>query len=61
MGLDLQGVSPLDLEALQRNLQTQFFGIGDRLLYLPTVESTNTLAMQLAYERPEEEIGRAHV
>ena len=54
MGLDLQGVSPLDLEALQRNLQTQFFGIGDHLLYLPTVESTNTLAMQLAYERPEE-------
>ncbi len=54
MGLDLQGVSPLDIEALQRNLQTQFFGIGDRLLYFPTVESTNTLAMQLAYERPEE-------
>jgi len=54
VGLDLQGVSPLDLEALQRNLQTQFFGIGDRLLYLPTVESTNTLTMQLAYERPEE-------
>ena len=54
MGLDLQGVSPLDLEALQCNLQTQFFGIGDRLLYLPTIESTNTLAMQLAYERPEE-------
>lgn len=54
MGVDLQDVSPLDIEALQRNLQTQFFGIGDRLLYLPTVESTNTLAMQLAYERPEE-------
>ena len=54
MGLDLQGVSPLNLEALQRNLQTQYFGIGDRLLYLSTVESTNTLAMQLAYERPEE-------
>jgi BirA family biotin operon repressor/biotin-[acetyl-CoA-carboxylase] ligase len=54
VGLDLQGVSPLDLEALQRNLQTQFFGIGDRLLYLPTIESTNILAMQLAYERPEE-------
>ncbi len=54
MGLDLQGVSPLDLEALQRNLQTQYFGVGDRLLYLSTVESTNTLAMQLAYERPEE-------
>ncbi len=54
MGLDLQGVTPLDIEALQRNLQTRLFGIGDRLLYLPTVESTNTLAMQLAYERPEE-------
>ncbi len=54
MRLDLQGVSPLDIEALQRNLQTQYFGIGDRLLYFPTVESTNTLAMQLAYERPEE-------
>jgi len=54
VGVDLQDVSPLDIEALQRNLQTQFFGIGDRLLYLPTVESTNTLAMQLAYERPEE-------
>jgi len=54
VGLDLQGVSPLDLETLQRNLQTQYFGVGDRLLYLSTVESTNTLAMQLAYERPEE-------
>lgn len=54
MGLDLQGVSPLNLEALQRNLQSQYFGVGDRLLYFTSVESTNTLAMQLAYERPEE-------
>jgi BirA family transcriptional regulator, biotin operon repressor / biotin---[acetyl-CoA-carboxylase] ligase len=54
VGSDFQGVSPLNLEALQRNLQTQYFGVGDRLLYLSTVESTNTLAMQLAYERPEE-------
>jgi BirA family biotin operon repressor/biotin-[acetyl-CoA-carboxylase] ligase len=54
VSFDLRGVSPLDIEALQSNLQTQFFGIGDRLLYLPTVESTNTLAMQLAYERPKE-------
>ena len=54
MGLDIQGVSPLNLEELQRNLQTQYFGVGDRLLYLSTVESTNTLAMRLAYERPEE-------
>jgi len=54
VGLDLQGVSPLNLEALRRNLQTQYFGIGDRLLYFSAVESTNTLAMQLAYEFPEE-------
>jgi BirA family biotin operon repressor/biotin-[acetyl-CoA-carboxylase] ligase len=54
VGLDLQGVSPLNLEALQRNLQTRHFGIGDRLLYYSTVESTNTLAMQLAFEQPEE-------
>lgn len=54
MGLDLQGVFPLDIEALQRNLLTQFFGNGDRLLYFPTVESTNTISMQLAYEKPEE-------
>lgn len=54
MGLDLQNVSPLDIEALRRNLATQFFGKGDQLLYFPTVESTNTLAMQLANERSEE-------
>ncbi len=54
MGLDLQGVSPLDLEALQRNVRSQYFGTGERLLYFPSVASTNTLAMQMAYERPEE-------
>ncbi len=54
MGLDLEGVSPLNLEVLQHNLQTRYFGIGDRLLYLSTVGSTNTLAMQLAHDRPEE-------
>jgi BirA family biotin operon repressor/biotin-[acetyl-CoA-carboxylase] ligase len=54
VGLDLQGFSPLNIVALQRNLHTQFFGVGDRLLYFPIVESTNTLAMQLAHERPEE-------
>ncbi len=44
----------LALETLQRHLTTRFTGVGDRLVYLPTVESTNTLAMQLAYERPDE-------
>jgi BirA family biotin operon repressor/biotin-[acetyl-CoA-carboxylase] ligase len=54
VGLDLQGVSPLNLEVLQRNLQTKYFGVGNRLLYFATVESTNTLAMQLAYTKPGE-------
>lgn len=54
MGLDLQGIFPLNLEALRRNVRTQYFGVGDRLLYFSTVESTNILAMQLAHERPEE-------
>ena len=44
----------LDIEELRRQLKTQFFGVGDRLLYLPTVGSTNTRAMQLAHERPQE-------
>lgn len=44
----------LDVAAIQRQLETRFFGLGDRLLYLPTVASTNALAMQLARERPEE-------
>lgn len=52
--LDLQGVSPLDIVTLQRILDTHFLGSDDRLLYLPTVESTNTLAMQLAQKRPDE-------
>jgi BirA family biotin operon repressor/biotin-[acetyl-CoA-carboxylase] ligase len=52
--LNGQGASPLNIEVLQRQLGTGFVGIRDRLLYLPVVESTNTLAMQLARKRPEE-------
>ncbi len=44
----------LDVDALARSLETRYFGRGDRLSYLPTVESTNTLAMHLARERPDE-------
>jgi len=44
----------LDVTAIQRQLKTQAFGIGDKLLYLPTVDSTNSLAMKLAWEQPEE-------
>jgi BirA family biotin operon repressor/biotin-[acetyl-CoA-carboxylase] ligase len=42
----------LDLDELQRSLDTCFIGKGDKLLYLPVVDSTNTFAMQLAHERP---------
>jgi BirA family biotin operon repressor/biotin-[acetyl-CoA-carboxylase] ligase len=44
----------LNIEVLQSQLDTQFFGVGDRLIYLPVVHSTNTLAMQLAHDRPQE-------
>ena len=44
----------LDIDALSLSLETQYFGHRDRLLYVPTVESTNTLAMQIARERPDE-------
>jgi len=44
----------LDIEEIHRQLETQFFGVGERLLYLPSVDSTNTRAMQLAHERPQE-------
>lgn len=50
----MQGVACLDVADLRRLLKTQFVGIGDRLLYVPEVESTNTLAMHLAHERSEE-------
>jgi len=44
----------LDIKALSHSLETQYLGRRDRLLYLPTVASTNTLALQLAHERPDE-------
>lgn len=52
----MQAASLLDIQALQRQLNTRFFGTGDRLLYKPTVESTNTLAMQLGSTRLEDGI-----
>jgi BirA family biotin operon repressor/biotin-[acetyl-CoA-carboxylase] ligase len=47
-------VRMLDVELIQRQLETQFLGRGDKLLYLPVVDSTNVRAMQLAHERPDE-------
>jgi BirA family biotin operon repressor/biotin-[acetyl-CoA-carboxylase] ligase len=40
----------LDIEKLQHILDTKILGIGDRLLYLPIVDSTNTLAMGMALQ-----------
>lgn len=50
----MQGVVCLDVDALHSLLETRFVGVGDRLLYVPEVGSTNTLAMRLAHERLEE-------
>jgi BirA family transcriptional regulator, biotin operon repressor / biotin---[acetyl-CoA-carboxylase] ligase len=44
----------LDVVELQRQLKTQIFGIGEKLHFLPTVDSTNSLAMKLANEGSEE-------
>lgn len=38
----------LDVERIRRGLATQLFGVDVRLRYVPVVDSTNTLAMQLA-------------
>jgi BirA family biotin operon repressor/biotin-[acetyl-CoA-carboxylase] ligase len=43
-----------DVKALQQRLNTRFFGVENRLVFLPTVDSTNTLAMQLAQGGAEE-------
>lgn len=44
----------LDIVALQRQLQTRLFGRQERMVYFPTVDSTNTQAMQLALNDAEE-------
>lgn len=50
----MQDVARLDVRILRQSLGTRFVGVGERLVYVPEVESTNTLAMKLAHERPEE-------
>jgi BirA family biotin operon repressor/biotin-[acetyl-CoA-carboxylase] ligase len=44
----------LDLVALQGQLDTHFFGIGSRLVFVPVVDSTNIQAMRLARQGAEE-------
>jgi len=45
---------PLNVEQLQHQLGTMQFGVGKRLVFLPTVNSTNTFAMNLARTGSEE-------
>jgi BirA family biotin operon repressor/biotin-[acetyl-CoA-carboxylase] ligase len=46
----------LNIQQVQNLLDTEYIGQMDRFLYLPVVESTNTLAMQLARSGSEEGI-----
>lgn len=48
--LDESGRRSLDIEAIRRGLRTHIFAIGERLQYIPVIDSTNTLAMRLARE-----------
>lgn len=50
----MQDAVGLNADTLRILLKTQFVGVGERLWYVPEVESTNTLTMRLAHERPEE-------
>jgi BirA family biotin operon repressor/biotin-[acetyl-CoA-carboxylase] ligase len=43
-----------DVAMLRLLLKTRLVGVGERLYYVPEVGSTNSLAMQLAQQRPEE-------
>jgi len=44
----------LDIDRVQHLLDTSTFGIGNRIVYLPVVDSTNVLAMKLARSGSEE-------
>ena len=46
----------LDIAQIQGQLTTQCLGQGERLVYLPIVDSTNSYAMQLAHGQSEEGI-----
>jgi BirA family biotin operon repressor/biotin-[acetyl-CoA-carboxylase] ligase len=44
----------LDIAALRDQLDTRVFGVGDHLVYMPRVDSTNIVAMRLAQQGAEE-------
>lgn len=43
-----------NVQTLRDQLTTQIFGIGNRLVFVPVVDSTNILAMQLAQQGSDE-------
>src|SRR3989442_3164219 len=54
VGFSSSGGETLDVAGIQHQLESWFFGVGHKVLYIPFVSSTNALAMQLDHERPEE-------
>lgn len=54
MKIDTATSERFDVEAFHSQLDTQFLGVGTRLVFLPVVDSTNTLAMQLARDEADE-------
>lgn len=44
----------LDVEQIRHHLETELLGTGNHIVYAPTVDSTNSLAMKLAREGSEE-------
>lgn len=44
----------LNIETLRQKLQTRTFGIAESLIYIPTLDSTNTFAMHLAQQGTQE-------
>ena len=49
IGSDIPAAA-LTIERLQQQLDTAFFGRGERLQYVPILDSTNTVAMKLVQE-----------
>ncbi len=51
---EIAPVRQLHLGELRTHLATEIIGNADRIVYVPTLDSTNTLAMQLARDGAEE-------
>jgi len=52
--LDIDVLRHFLIQGFQNQVETHFIGVGERLIYVPEVDSTNTLVMTLARERSAE-------